>query len=208
MGKLCLVVAMVAAAMSLSGCCGPMAFGPGCADISCNDCCGTLSETQFIANGPIDALRRARRRMTCGAGCGETYRGEWISTPPDASDPCCGDQFVGGATKCQPYCWQPGNLLRGIYGQRFCNGDASSASCGCEGTCDGGCGATEYVGGEVITSAVAQPSCNCGASHHHAQSHSQIPATRVVAKPAGDVATARQVAQQPKRVRTAKPLQR
>ena len=29
--------------------------------------------------------------------------GEWISTPPDACDPCCGDQWVGGATACRPF---------------------------------------------------------------------------------------------------------
>ncbi len=166
MSKLCLglATAFFLTAISFSGCCAPMGpIGPGCADVGCNDCSGMGANTQYIANGPLDALRNARRRMTCGSGCGETYMGEWISSPPDAMDPCCGDQFVGGATKCRPFCWQPGTMIRGLYGSRLCSGDASSTPCGCsDSLCDGGCG----FGGHVVNSApisapVASPSCGC-----------------------------------------------
>ena len=190
MSKLCLGLATTffLAAISFTGCCGPMMVGPGCADLSCNDCSGCSASTQYIANGPLDALRNARRRMVCGSGCGETYVGEWISTPPDSQDPCCDSQFVGGATKCRPFCWQPGNLFRGLYGQRFCSGDQSSAPCGCGDTlCDGGCGS--YVTNEIVSgSMIAAPatsSCGCSASAHPVQTQTQI----VMNKPPVDMAT-------------------
>ncbi len=130
-----------------------MGCGPGCGTTSCYDCDGTSGRA--IPYGPIDALRQAKRNLVCGGGCGETYVGEWRSTPPDACDPCCGDQFVGGATPCRPFCWQPGALLStlpGLYGGRFCSGAESSVDCGCAtDCCDGGCG---VVGGEVYDSGV------------------------------------------------------
>lgn len=192
MSKLCLGLASVlfCAAISFSGCCAPMGpIGPGCTDFGCSDCSGCGTSPQYIANGPLDALRNARRRMVCGSGCGEAYVGEWISTPPDAVDPCCGDQFVGGATKCRPFCWQPGNLLRGLYGQRLCSGNASSTPCAC-GTnfCDGGCGtmaAAPVMGTQMIT-APAASSCGCSASNHAAQQTTRI----VNSRPAVDNATA------------------
>jgi len=143
--SLCLVVGMFAGAIAFSGCCAPCGgpIGPGCA-VSCNDC-GSVGAGLPYAYGPLDALRNARRRAVCGSGCGEAYLGEWISTPPDSADPCCGSQFVGGATKCRPYCWERGTLVRGLYGRRFCSpaaaaapcpGEAAGVPCGC-GTCVG-----------------------------------------------------------------------
>ena len=168
----------------MSGCCAPMGpVGPGCTIQGCNDCSGCA--TTPIAMGPLDSLRNARRRLVCGSGCGETYVGEWISTPPDAVDPCCGDTFVGGAAKCQPFCWQPGSLgmlLGGMYGQRLCSGDDSSAPCACSNNlCDrmranrmvrsaAGCSTCSsgetIVSGEVISTPMAAPaasSCGCTA---------------------------------------------
>jgi len=204
MSKLCLGLASAffIAAISFSGCCAPMGpIGPGCAVPSCSDCSGCGSSTQYIANGPLDALRNARRKMVCGSGCGEAYVGEWISTPPDAMDPCCGDQFIGGANKCQPFCWQPGNLrglLRGIYGERMCSGDASSTPCPC-GTnfCDGGCGAVSSS--PVVSSpgfaAPAASTCGCSANARPVQTTTQV----VTNRPAVDNATAKKaVASQPK----------
>lgn len=204
MGKLCLVVATMAAAMSFTGCMSTMPIGPGCADFGCNDCCGATVGTQYIANGPLDALRNARRQMTCGAGCGETYVGEWISTPPDSVDPCCGSQFAGGATKCRPFCWQPGNLFRGIYGQRICSDSASSMPCGCaSGGCDGGCGvADNYVGGSVISSGAPASSCGCA-------SHQGVPSgTQFISQRTDQAAPSAQTARGGQRLKTARPVVR
>ena len=192
MSKLCLGLASVffIAAMSFSGCCAPIGMiGPGCG-ISCGGDCGGYSETigcgspGYIANGPVDALRNARRRLACGAGCGETYVGEWISHPPDSVDPCHGSQFIGGATKCRPFCWQAGTLLRGLYGQRVCNG--SSSCCGC--SVSGGCGAP-IVSSHVVS---APPASTCGCSTCVASTqHVQHSTTHIVeSRPAVDNATA------------------
>lgn len=194
-----LAIAILAAVVSMSGCCAPCAFvgagpiGPGCIDTNCNDCSGSCAATRQIANGPIDALRIARRRVICGSGCGEAYLGEWISTPPDAVDPCCGSQFVGGATKCQPFCWQPGmvfgGLARGLYGKRFCSGDQSSAPCPCGNSA---CGAgTTVISESVISSPVISAPVASGCSSCTAASRSaQTRAVATQARPASDSATA------------------
>lgn len=145
---MCLTVSL----MSMGCCCGPLQCGSGCGfpacgsdcgDPGCNDCgesvCGNMPYS------PLDGMRRLKRSIGCGFGCGETYYGEWRSTPPDACDPCCGDQWVGGAVPHRPFCWQPGRLLAGLYGSRFCDGSASTTPCGCGGTCDGSCG-NEFAG--------------------------------------------------------------
>ncbi len=99
---------------------------------------------------PIQNMRNLRRSLVCGSGCGEAYVGEWMSTPPDAADPCCGDQWVGGATPCRPFCWTPGTILGNLYGGRFCTGAESSSPCGCgDFSCDGG-GSEEYFGEEYL----------------------------------------------------------
>lgn len=212
MSKLYLALASVffIAAISFSGCCAPMGpIGPGCTDLGCSDCSGCGASAQYIANGPLDALRNARRRMVCGSGCGEAYLGEWISTPPDAADPCCGDQFIGGATKCRPFCFQPGNFLRGMYGQRNCSGNASSTPCACGGNfCDGGCGSvasSPLVGGRLISAPAVSSGCtSCAANARPVQ---QTTTQIVTNRPAVDKATAGQaVAAQPK-ARVSNPAQ-
>jgi hypothetical protein len=145
--RMSLLSACCAVAMMSVGCCGP--YGPGCCGGGCNDCDGTASRP--IPYGPLDGMRNFKRALVCGGGgCGETYVGEWISTPPDASDPCCGNQFVGGATPCRPFCWQPGALLgqMHLYGQRFCSGAESSAPCGCGDVC--GCGSDGFDDGVIV----------------------------------------------------------
>ena len=157
--RLSLIVTCLAISLMSIGCCAPMA---------CNDCDGTIGRG-CMTGGPLDGLRRMKRNMTCGSGCGEVYVGEWRSTPPDCQDPCCGDQWVGGAVRARPFCgnllscWQPGALARALYGDRFCGGAESSASCGCEsGFCDGGCGAGGYVDGEIISGGGSSSgSCGC-----------------------------------------------
>ncbi len=145
-----LLTAMVA--MVATGCCGPMGCGPGCGNIPCSDCDGGFR--QPVSGGPIAAIRNLRRNVICGSGCGETYVGEWTSTPPDCNDPCCNNQFVGGAVKARPFCrTRPaclghGGLLRTLYGKRSCSGIESSASCECgNDSCDS-CSCSDYVGGE------------------------------------------------------------
>jgi len=201
MGKLCFATALLIAAISFSGCCSPM-IGPGCPSTACNECNGGPLPTQYIANGPLDALRNARRNMACGSGCGEVYQGEWISTPPLASDPCACGQFVGGSgARCQPFCWQPGNLLRGLYGQRFCSGSRSSTPCpcgtsACGGGCDAGVVVDEYIDGGILETGVpvSGSTCtSCAAGKRPAQGATQI----VRAKPAtGQLQRAQQVQSQ------------
>lgn len=102
----------------------------------CDDCDGNY--VRPLAYGPLQGLRNLRRQLTCGGGgCGEVYFGEWISTPPDCYDPCCGDQFVGGAFPSRPFQWRPGMLLASVLfsgrlSGRFCTGDESSVPCGCD----------------------------------------------------------------------------
>ena len=160
-------LAVVAICVISVGCCGPRGCGVGCRalDGGCNDCDGAYYGARPIPYGPLAQVRQFRRSLVCGGGCGETYYGEWISTPPDSSDPCSGDQFVGGATKCTPFC-RPGcrrcgivrNLASGLYGKRYCDGSESCGSCG-----GGGCGG--YVSDAVIESApIYEGSPVCGSS--------------------------------------------
>lgn len=155
-------------AMLMTGCCcgpyGGCGVGGGCVT-NCSDCDGvTYGLGARNACGPLQHMNMLRKSLVCGGGCGEVYYGEWQSTPPDGCDPCCGDQFVGGATPCRPFCWQwrPGMLLYGflnnIYGQRLCSGCGSNFdSCGCGGNfgggwgsgcgCDGGYASSSYDSG-------------------------------------------------------------
>ena len=157
-------------AMSI-GCCGPIGCG---AAGGCGDCDGVCYGQQVIPAGPLDSLHQMRKNLVCGSGCGGVYRGEWISTPPDCQDPCCGTEFVGGATPCRPFClqpcWQPGMLLRHLYGSRFCDSGVSQPSCGCGlASCDGDCE------GEMMTTiddgefsqmdSPAGSDCGCGTPH-------------------------------------------
>ena len=134
------LIGMTAIALLASGCCGPMGCGPGCGAGPCYDCDGVAPP---MAMGPLDHLRNCRKQLVCGSGCGEVYRGEWMSTPPDCNDPCCGGQFVGGAVTARPFCHQPGSLLAGLcgnlYGGRVCKDcGVGCSSCGCGGQVGGG----------------------------------------------------------------------
>jgi hypothetical protein len=169
--RFCLMLTCLAVALTSIGCCGPMGCGPGCrVPMGCSDCDGVGAALPVIRPG--DRIRNFKKRLMCGSGCGETYVGEWISTPPDACDPCCGDQWVGGAQPCRPFCWQPGQLLGNLYGSRFCGGAESSVDCGCDGVCDGGCmdggiideGYIESSPPTTGSSSCGCASCNTGAA--------------------------------------------
>ncbi|MEM9413610.1 MAG: hypothetical protein AAGA30_21060 [Planctomycetota bacterium] len=180
----CIYSAFIAAALLMGGCCcGPMgSCGPGGCVTDCHDCEGGGVP---MAYGPLQHLNRMRKSLVCGGGCGEVYYGEWQSTPPDACDPCCDDQFVGGAVPCQPFCWRPGAIfgfLTGIYGQRFCEGSGTSAgTCGCgvfDNSCGGGCSSGCGCDSGVVSSGNYE-SGNCATCNSTSASR---PSTRI-AKP-------------------------
>ena len=168
MTRVALLISCAAISLFSVGCCGPI--GPGCrVPMGCSDCDG-IGHAGVIAGSPRESLRNLRRSLVCGSGCGEAYIGEWMSTPPDAADPCCGDQWVGGATKCRPFCWEPGTILGNFYGGRFCSGAESSAPCGCGvATCDGGCEG-EYIDEGYIESGMPSGGSACGCATCNAQS--------------------------------------
>lgn len=173
-------------AMAASGCCGPRGCGVGCST-GCSDC-GSASVSGCGCGvggggGPLSALRNARRGLICGSGCGEAYIGEWISTPPDCKDPCCNDQFVGGAVKARPFTRQRGTLLRSLYGTRTCSGNESSADCGCGDTTCGSCSSggcdyatSEHIVGDVIHGAVQEGSCGCASCNAYSPMASRLSA--------------------------------
>lgn len=169
---------LLTAVLMSVGCCGPMGCGVGCNTPSCNDCEGAYYGDRIIPARPLDGLRQLRKQMVCGSGCGGVYVGEWISTPPDCEDPCCGEQWIGGATKARFGCWQPGFLLRNLYGSRFCTDEQSSTPCGCgEITCGGDCGFVETLSPSMGISS------DCGCAGTSATStvgsvvHRSVPAT-------------------------------
>ena len=135
-----------------SGCCGPMGCGPGCNLESCYDCDGASMAESGYGYHPFESLIGLRKKIVCGSGCGETYYGEWMSTPPDCEDPCHGDQFVGGAVTARPFCWAPGTIwgaiVPNLYGGRMCEScgesyvacDCGDAGCAQESAAGGGCG--------------------------------------------------------------------
>lgn len=192
MNRLYLSLVCLAVSFMSVGCCGPRGIGPGCGVSDCYDCDGVGYGERIIPQRPLDGLRQMRKNLVCGSGCGEVYYGEWISTPPDCADPCCDDQFVGGAVKCRPGCWQPGSLLRNLYGGRNCSGDASSAPCGCgDSGCDGGCHAGSAVttgnyfetASPTMAPAMSASSCGCATATPVAVRK------RVVRRPATDSMT-------------------
>lgn len=183
---------------AFSGCCGLSGRVSQCN--GCNDGYGGGGATCTPRpRGPLDAMMNWRRELVCGSGCGEVYYGEWISTPPDCNDPCCGEQFVGGAVKAEPFCVQPGTIfgnLRGLYGSRdceFCGNAFTDCGCGdsgyggCPGDC-GGCGGEVvqgdviYDGGTVIDSGYGGGTINAGPSCSTCNSGSSTGNTRVAGR--------------------------
>ncbi len=176
------------------GCCTPMSMGPGCVQ-HCQDCDGTAGRPI-----PYAPFQNVKRQLTCGGGgCGEVYVGEWISTPPDCHDPCCGDQFVGGAVKSQPFCvssgafrWTPGSLISRLQGYgRFNDG-------GCCDSCSDGY-FEDHVESPVYHSSVPAAGSGCstcsssprgsmGNTTHYAAARGRVsqpttPSTRMASRP-------------------------
>ncbi len=155
--RFCLILTgLTISAMSI-GCCGPIGCG---VDISMGHNGGVDCVEPVYR--PLDGVRQLRGRWACGSGCAETYYGEWRSTPPDAHDPCCDQGCVESRRIYWSGCWQPGALLRGLYGVRYCDDCGSDVGCDCEG------GMThQYMDEEVVPEA-AEPTvammtggCDC-----------------------------------------------
>lgn len=194
-----ILTSVIIASLMTGCCCGPCGnMGGGGCVTDCNDCDGvTYGRNPTMASGPLQHLTMLRKSMVCGGGCGEVYYGEWQSTPPDACDPCCGDQFVGGATPCQPFCWQwrPGQLLYGflsnVYGQRLCEGSGGYFDdCSCGGGVVGGyaAGCDTCGGGEAFDSGFGGGGCATCNSNHAAKPNTRIAAPQT---PPTDHRTAR-----------------
>ena len=159
-----MILSFVSMATLITGCCcGP--GGGGACITNCADCDGGGCGGPGIVYGPLQHMTQLRKSIVCGGGCGEVYRGEWTSTPPDACDPCQEGQFVGGAVPCFPFCFRPGyffGFFTGLYGQRFCDGCGNNVThCGCGSGFigDDSCGCSAAAGGAGCAT------CNSG----HAQ---------------------------------------
>jgi hypothetical protein len=127
----CLVAAALLAA---NGCCcsRPMmchgnAVAESCGSGDCGEC-ASCGGARCQSGHPWHGTRNM---LTCGAGCGEMYWGDWISHPPACGDPCdnCGNWIGDGC--CGP--WPLFSGLRSLWGYRY-------RSCGCGASdCDGDC---------------------------------------------------------------------
>lgn len=140
--RLCLILTSLAISAMSIGCCGPMGCGVD-VSMSCNRC--DVVDCVDPIYRPLDGVRQLRGRWACGSGCAETYYGEWRSTPPDAQDPCCDEGCGTSREFCWSGCWQPGSLLRGLYGERYCDDCGSESGCEC-----GHSPAPEFMEGEFM----------------------------------------------------------
>ena len=148
-------IGFVATCLALAGCVSPHAYygddgcgGPcavsgrhvDCGMAGCNDCgpdavaCGSCGDVGphpgVMPRGPL------RRMLTCNAGCGDLYFGEWHYDPPDSCDPCNDHGDFVGPVGCGPSCWQ--RFWAGVHGVRCCPP-------GCEPACGISCGAAGCV---------------------------------------------------------------
>ncbi len=129
---------LLAGGLLSSGCCSMSHYGAcgggggcdSCGDVgvgyeTCGECQPGLCHHPWL-------WTRAKNALTCGAGCGDVYCGEWISDPPACGDPCdaCGETSCGG---CDGYygCWNPLQGLAHLWGYRYAAG-------GCDAGCDVG----------------------------------------------------------------------
>lgn len=146
-------VALGMACLALAGCVAPQACyrDAGCGEppdaaggfpepgiAGCADCgpttatCGPGEAPELFPGRPLASL--LDRVLSCNAGCGRVYYGEWQYDPPDSCDPCNNHGDFVGPTYCGPSCWQ--KFWEGIHGVR------------CEAGCvEGACVQGGYVEG-------------------------------------------------------------
>ena len=145
--------ALAALCMIASGCVSPYAYYcpdgctpptvsgrmgdvPGWAPGHCGDCGGCNGCDDCLDGDPCGAgpcgcpsiFGGFFKMLTCGAGCGEIYWGEWINDPPDACEPCddCGN-WIGPQACCPPKgIWK---LWYGLLGERYAD---AAAPGGCD----------------------------------------------------------------------------
>ena len=115
---------------SPAGCCGSWDPVLG----SCHECglCGGDCE----GHTPCSYLKH---QLTCAAGCGEIYWGEWLSDPPARCDPCDNYGNWVGHQGCPPTCWE--KLTSWKLGGSHAKGGGCAKSCrSCTGGSKGGKG--------------------------------------------------------------------
>ncbi len=130
--------------------CGPQTLSGRCATdcgaTPCAPCEGTDADP--FCGYTVTGLLRSM--VTCNAGCGEIYWGEWSYDPPDACDPCNNHGDWTGPGCCPPSCWS--RIWNGLQGARFCG--VRSCDIACEPTCGGvepNCGCDDCAArGETI----------------------------------------------------------
>ena len=94
---------------------------------ACGPCEGT-PEDPFCGHTVTGYLRQS---VTCDAGCGDVYWGEWSYDPPDECDPCNNHGDWVGPQCCPPQGWP--KLCAGLHGRRCAGGCCEAAP-----SCDGG----------------------------------------------------------------------
>ena len=193
---------------AIFACCGLLS---GCCSGPCGPCGGGCGYGR-VGEGPAVRFHRWRKELVCGAGCCETYHGEWRSYPPDCEDPCCFDYSVnarcGGCGACDECCFSPLppkrpwllGFFQSIYGERFCDGCGEYGCAGCgyygDGCATGDCGGCDGCGGNYFESGYDQGSVHggctsCGGGVAQAQPQSNIRQTRRASRPQREIMMAR-----------------
>lgn len=111
---------LLASGLFGSGCCltgnGVCDAGVGCDSCAtggyetCGECQPGLCHHPWLWS-------HAKSALTCGAGCGDVYWGEWASDPPACGGPC----DTCGTTECGGGCgyWNPLRGLAHLWGYRY-----------------------------------------------------------------------------------------
>ncbi len=124
--------------MAGAGMPGPGIVGAGAVmvDEPCDSCATPGQYGRHTLTGMLHNM------LTCNAGCGDIYWGEWSYDPPDDCDPCDNHGNFVGRGCCGPSGHD--RFLRGLHGVRNC-------PVGCANGCDL-CGGGRYAG---------EPGCGC-----------------------------------------------
>jgi hypothetical protein len=173
---------------------GRMGDVPGWAPGQCGDCDGRGDCGDCDACGPCDTCGMGPcscppifggffNMLTCGAGCGDIYWGEWINDPPDDCDPCddCGN-WIGPQSCCPPK-----GLLKLWYGLLGRRDGGCLDNCGCD---DCAHVAPEVWEEPILSSPETietvpapmpdpNPSAEARRSHRRSARHSQHPDSRL-----------------------------